>query len=152
MAPSSAQSTDVVVPTEPRISTPVSGSPMFPTLSFSNNTVTTSSMRKGQTTQPGDQATQSEEPTTTTTLTGISSVFVTVPGSGTDSPTVSPLPVATGGRSINPPNVDDYSYLGCFGSQTGFQTFNLAADSDDMTIERCIDACDGLTYIGLFER
>lgn len=125
---------------------------MFPTLSFSNNTVTTSSMRKGQTTQPGDQATQSEEPTTTTTLTGISSVFVTVPGSGTDSPTVSPLPVATGGRSINPPNVDDYSYLGCFGSQTGFQTFNLAADSDDMTIERCIDACDGLTYIGLFER
>ncbi|RBR07942.1 uncharacterized protein FIESC28_10456 [Fusarium coffeatum] len=151
VVPSSAQSTDVIVPRESNIGTSVSGSPMFTTLSFSNNTITTSSMRKEQTTQPGDQATQSEEPTTTTTLTGISSVFVTVPGSGTDSPTVSPLPVATGGRSINPPNVDDYSYLGCFGSQTGFQTFNLAADSDDMTIERCIDACDGLTYIGLFE-
>ncbi|CAG7560202.1 unnamed protein product [Fusarium equiseti] len=151
VVPSSAQSSDVIVPGESSISTPVSGSPVFPTLSFSNNTITTSSMRKEQATQPGEQATQSEEPTTTTTLTGISSVFVTIPGSGTDSPTVSPLPVATGGRSINPPNVDDYSYLGCFGSQTGFQTFNLAADSDNMTIERCIDACNGLTYIGLFE-
>lgn len=84
-------------------------------------------------------------------MTGISSVEVTIPGSGTNSATVSSLPVATGGSSVNPAKIDDYAYLGCFGSQTGFQTFNEKAESDDMTIEKCIEACDGLTYIGLFE-
>jgi hypothetical protein len=124
----------------------MSGNPVFPSTVFpSNNTTTTTSTNRKE------QATQSEEPTTTTTLTGISSVLVTIPGSGTDTPTVSPLPVATGGKTINPDKIGDYSYLGCFGSQTGFQTFDLAADSDDMTIERCVDACNGLTYIGLFE-
>jgi hypothetical protein len=82
---------------------------------------------------------------------GISSVLVTIPGSGTDSPTVSPIPVATGGRSVNPAKVGDYSYLGCFGSQAGFQTFDLNTESDDMTIEQCVDSCNGLTYIGIFE-
>ncbi|KAF5017451.1 hypothetical protein F66182_10621 [Fusarium sp. NRRL 66182] len=93
----------------------------------------------------------SEEPTTTTTMTGLSTVLVTIPGSGTNRPTVSPLPVATGGRSVNPANIGDYSYLGCFGSQTGFQTFEMAVESDDMSIEQCIRACNGLTYIGVFE-
>lgn len=120
---------------------------MFPSTNFhDNSTIATRTDRKGK-------ATQSEEPTTTTTLTmtGISSVLVTIPGSGTDTPTVTPLPVATGGKSANPSKIGDYSYLGCFGSQNGFQTFDLADDSDDMTIERCVDACNGLTYIGLFE-
>ncbi|KAM0563513.1 hypothetical protein ACHAPJ_001234 [Fusarium lateritium] len=91
------------------------------------------------------------EPMTTTTMTGVSTILVTIPGSGTDSATVSSLPVATGGRSVNPAIIDDYSYLGCFGSQTGFQTFDLTTESDDMTIEKCIQSCGGLTYVGIFE-
>ncbi|CEF85685.1 unnamed protein product [Fusarium graminearum] len=143
----STQASDVIITGESATTTPMSGRPVFPSTNFhDNSTIATRTDRKGK-------ATQSEEPTTTTTLTmtGISSVLVTIPGSGTDTPTVTPLPVATGGKSANPSKIGDYSYLGCFGSQNGFQTFDLADDSDDMTIERCVDACNGLTYIGLFE-
>ncbi|OBS19299.1 hypothetical protein FPOA_11023 [Fusarium poae] len=142
----STQASDVIAPGASATNTPMSEKPVFPSTTFpGNNTITTRTDRK-------EKATQSEEPTTTTTLTltGISSVMVTIPGSGT-TPTVTPLPVATGGKSVNPSKIGDYSYLGCFGSQTGFQTFELANDSDDMTIERCVNACNGLTYIGLFE-
>ncbi|EKJ77538.1 hypothetical protein FPSE_02288 [Fusarium pseudograminearum CS3096] len=143
----STQASDVIVPGESATNTPMSGRPVFPSTNFSgNSTINTRTDRK-------EKTTQSEEPTTTTTLTmtGISSVLVTIPGSGTDTPTVTPLPVATGGKSANPSQIGDYSYLGCFRSQSGFQTFDLADDSDDMTIERCVNACNGLTYIGLFE-
>ncbi|KAM0228977.1 hypothetical protein ACHAP5_011801 [Fusarium lateritium] len=138
VVPSSSSETSTQI-SEPSLNTPISENPPFPSTVFpSNSSVTT-------------RLSQSEEPTTTTTITGISSVLVTIPGSGTDSPTVSPIPVATGGRSVNPAKVGDYSYLGCFGSQTGFQTFDLNTESDDMTIEQCVDACNGLTYIGIFE-
>ncbi|RGP78569.1 glycoside hydrolase family 16 [Fusarium longipes] len=144
----STETSAVVVPVESATNTPMSENPVFPSTTFpGNNTINTGTTR----TNRKEPATQSEEPTTTTTLTGISSVLVTIPGSGTDTPTVSPLPVATGGKTINPSKIGDYSYIGCFGSQNGFQTFDLAVDSDDMTIERCIEACNGLTYIGLFE-
>ncbi|KAM0343996.1 hypothetical protein ACHAPU_008054 [Fusarium lateritium] len=140
-----SEPTDVIRPGETNTNTPISGNLVFPTASLPRNSSTV--------TRPDskDKASQSEELTTTTTLTGASSVFVTIPGSGSDSPTVSPIPVATGGSSVNPAKVGDYSYLGCFGSQTGFQTFDLSTDSDDMTIEQCVDACNGLTYIGIFE-
>ncbi|KAM0506223.1 hypothetical protein ACHAP8_001257 [Fusarium lateritium] len=143
----STQAWDVIVPGTSATNTPISGKPAFPGTAFpGNSTITTRTDRK-------EKATQSEEPTTTTTLTltGISSIMVTIPGSGIDTPTVTPLPVATGGKSVNPSKIGDYSYLGCFGSQTGFQTFDLADGSDDMTVERCVGACNGLTYIGLFE-
>ncbi|KAF4443906.1 mixed-linked glucanase precursor MLG1 [Fusarium acutatum] len=124
----------------PDPNTPISGNTRFP-----NNTAIVTRPR------PKEGESTTAEPTTTTTLTGISSVEVTIPGSGTNSATVSSLPVATGGSSVNPAKIDDYAYLGCFGSQTGFQTFNEKAESDDMTIEKCIETCNGLTYIGLFE-
>ncbi|CEI40256.1 hypothetical protein FVEN_g1811 [Fusarium venenatum] len=143
----STQASDVIIPGASATNTPMSGKPVFPGTAFpGNSTITTRTDLK-------EKATQSEEPTTTTTLTltGVSSILVTIPGSGTDAPTVTPLPIATGGKSVNPSKIGDYSYLGCFGSQTGFQTFDLADDSDDMTVERCVGACNGLTYVGLFE-
>ncbi|PCD43989.1 hypothetical protein AU210_003071 [Fusarium oxysporum f. sp. radicis-cucumerinum] len=134
--------TEISIPSAstPGPNTPISGNTRFP-----NSTAIVTRPR------PKEDASATAEPTTTTTLTGISSVEVTIPGSGTNSATVSSLPVATGGSSVNPAKIDDYAYLGCFGSQTGFQTFNEKAESDDMTIEKCIEACNGLTYIGLFE-
>ncbi|RGP59696.1 hypothetical protein FSPOR_11133 [Fusarium sporotrichioides] len=142
----STETPDNIVAGKSATNTPMSGKPVFPSTAFPGNNTTTRTDRN-------EKATQSEEPTATTTLalTGISSVVVTIPGSGTDTPTVTPLPVVTGGKSANPSEIGDYSYLGCFGSQNGFQTFDLADDSDDMTIEKCVDACNGRTYIGLFE-
>ncbi|KAF4342217.1 mixed-linked glucanase precursor MLG1 [Fusarium beomiforme] len=134
--------TEISIPSAstPGPNTPVSGNTRFPN---STSIVTRPT--------PKEESSETEEPMTTTTLTGISSVVVTIPGSGTNSPTVSSLPVATGGSSVNPAKIGDYAYLGCFGSQTGFQTFNEKTESDDMTIEKCIDACKGLTYVGIFE-
>ncbi|KAF5000967.1 hypothetical protein FGRMN_1337 [Fusarium graminum] len=134
-----SEPTTVIMPGETNTNTPISGNPVFPSTTLPRNSSTiTRPNFKGKTSQ-------SEELTTTTTLTGVSSVLVIIPGSGSESPTVSPIPVATGGRSVNPAKVGDYSYLGCFGSQTGFQTFDLSVESDGMTIEQCVDACDGLT-------
>ncbi|KAF4457010.1 hypothetical protein F53441_1025 [Fusarium austroafricanum] len=125
VVPSSSSST-----TSPQISvseagthgsnTPISGGTRSPSTSFSNSTSIVTRPR------PGEQASE----------TGGSSILVTIPGSGTGSPTVSTLPVATGGSSVNPDKIGDYSYLGCFRSQTGFQTFDEAVESDDMTIEK----------------
>ncbi|KAF4972681.1 hypothetical protein FSARC_830 [Fusarium sarcochroum] len=126
--------------------TPISGNMGGSTMSVpSNNSIST------RPPSPKEDSSSTGEPMTTTTMTGVSTILVTIPGSGTDSATVSPLPVATGGRSVNPASIGDYSYLGCFGSETGFQTFKLTTESDDMTIEQCIQACGGLTYIGIFE-
>ena len=77
--------------------------------------------------------------------------MVTIPGQGTNSPTVSPLPVVGGGSSVNPDRIGNYSYIGCFGSRTGFLTFEETSQSGDMTIQSCIDACGGSTYIGVYE-
>lgn len=77
--------------------------------------------------------------------------MVTIPGQGTSSPTVSPLPVVGGGSSVNPDRIDNYSYIGCFGSRTGFLTFDETSWSADMTIQSCIQACGGSTYIGVYE-
>lgn len=100
-----------------------------------------------------NQTSTSEELTTTTTMTSYmtSTIMVTIPGSGTDSATVSPLPVVTGGAPTNPNQIGDYSYLGCFGSRNGFQTFGQADQSGDMDLEKCIEACNGKTYAGVYD-
>ncbi|KAF4470761.1 mixed-linked glucanase precursor MLG1 [Fusarium albosuccineum] len=107
------------------------------------------------TTTPGtplpNNGTLSVEPTTTTTITGHTTIFVTVPGSGTDGPSVRPLPVAAGGGSANPDRIGNYAYIGCFGSRARFPTFEKVAQSEFMTLERCVRSCDGKTYIGVFE-
>ncbi|KAM5348212.1 hypothetical protein ACJ41O_008036 [Fusarium nematophilum] len=122
--------------------TPDSGNPDSP-LSGSPNTANPGN--------PRNQTSPSSEPTTTTTLTRSSTIFITIPGQGTSSPTIRPLPVDGSGASANPDRIGDYSYIGCFGSRTGFQTFDETAQSDEMTLERCIRACRGKTYIGVFQ-
>ncbi|RSM01468.1 hypothetical protein CEP52_008531 [Fusarium oligoseptatum] len=89
--------------------------------------------------------------TMTKTMTTHSTIMVTIPGQGTSSPTVSPLPVVDGGSSVNPDRIGNYSYIGCFGSRTGFLTFEETTQSADMTIQSCIEACGGTTYIGVYQ-
>ncbi|RSL52313.1 hypothetical protein CEP54_010978 [Fusarium duplospermum] len=89
--------------------------------------------------------------TMTKTMTTRSTIMVTIPGQGTSSPTVSPLPVVDGGSSVNPDRIGNYSYIGCFGSGTGFLTFEERTQSADMTIQSCIEACGDTTYIGVYQ-
>ncbi|KAI8679781.1 hypothetical protein NCS57_00256700 [Fusarium keratoplasticum] len=99
-----------------------------------------------------NQTTSGESTSTMTkTMTTHSTIMVTIPRQGTSSPTVSPLPVVGGGSSVNPDRIGNYSYIGCFGSRTGFLTFDETSQSADMTIESCIQACGGSTYIGVYE-
>lgn len=59
-------------------------------------------------------------------------------------------PVATR-APVNPIKINHYSYLGCFYSNSGFETFHEVADSRDMTLERCVDLCNKKTYVGIFD-
>lgn len=79
---------------------------------------------------------------TTTTMTSLSTTTQTISGVTT--------PTSTGGSS-NPSVIDKYSYLGCFGSKTGFRTFSNAKTDDKMTLETCVKLCNGVTYAGVFE-
>lgn len=124
------------------------------TITTDSNTIITTPIPSNGTnifTTPGTAPGITTEPTTTTTMTSGSTMFVTIPGTngsttgvvvpaGTDAPTAS-----------NPGKIGDYSYLGCFGSTSSFPTFDLTSESDDMTLEKCIDVCHGATYAGAFE-
>lgn len=92
------------------------------------------------------------EPAATTIMTTWSTVVVTMPGASTPSPFPSTPPSSDLPSASNKPTIGDYTYLGCFRSSSNFRTFELALDSAAMTIEKCIDACGGLTYVGVFER
>ncbi|CAM1511552.1 Fc.00g090650.m01.CDS01 [Cosmosporella sp. VM-42] len=92
----------------------------------------------------GGQSHNTSEPTTTTTMTSFSTTTVTVPGQGSSNPSPTDVPA-------NPSRIGNHSYLGCFGSSSGFQTFDLADQNGQMTLEKCVEACNGATYAGVFE-
>jgi hypothetical protein len=76
------------------------------------------------------------EPTTTLTMTSRSTSFVTVGSEPTGEP-------------ANPVTIGGFSHIGCFGSSTGFETFEEIQDSPDMTLELCINLCSTSTYAGV---
>lgn len=146
--PSSRESSDGKSPTTPAASPvkpkqsndPTTGGPSPANPSSSSHRSVSNQTMSGESTS-----------TTTKTMTTHSTIMVTIPGQGTSSPTVSPLPVVGGGGPVNPDRISNYSYIGCFGSRTGFQTFNDTSQSADMTIQSCIEACSGATYIGVYQ-
>ena len=71
--------------------------------------------------------------------------------SGSFNPIATATPAPEPNVPSNPAKIGDYTYLGCFGSQAGFETFDFATESRAMTFEACIEACEGTRYIGLFE-
>ncbi|RDA96100.1 hypothetical protein CP533_1808 [Ophiocordyceps camponoti-saundersi (nom. inval.)] len=81
-------------------------------------------------------------PTTVTSSTAVASPTTT----RTSMPLMSldelPNPVA----AVNPSRIGRYAYLGCFGSLNGFKTFSHVVESSQMTLEICIDACDGRKF------
>lgn len=111
--------------------------------------------------------TPAAEPTTTTSEDG--GFTISTPGnepsatpSRSSSRIPSSIPSSTSsststGTSIsiasasNPDRIGSYSYLGCFGSTSGFTTFALTEEDTEMTLELCVDSCNGITYAGVFE-
>ncbi|KAJ2974046.1 hypothetical protein NQ176_g6259 [Zarea fungicola] len=91
----------------------------------------------------------SPESTVTTTLTSITgTTTVTVLRSHIPTATLPPPTVKT---DINPANLDEYSYLGCFGSSSNFESFMKVAEKADMSLEKCIAMCHGKKYAGIFD-
>ncbi|RDA86087.1 hypothetical protein CP532_1152 [Ophiocordyceps camponoti-leonardi (nom. inval.)] len=88
-----------------------------------------------------------------------SSTVVTSPKAGTSS-TVGASPATTMtsmplvsfdelprlAAAVNPSRIGRYAYLGCFGSLNGFKTFNKVVESSHMTLEMCVDLCDGRKF------
>ncbi|PFH59059.1 hypothetical protein XA68_12877 [Ophiocordyceps unilateralis] len=50
--------------------------------------------------------------------------------------------------TANPSTIGRYAYLGCFGSLNGFKTFRQVKESEQMTLEMCVELCDGQTFAG----
>ncbi|KAM3549625.1 hypothetical protein ARSEF4850_008752 [Beauveria asiatica] len=65
-------------------------------------------------------------------------------------PTAS-LPSPSGPLRANPANLNDFSYLGCFGSSSDFKSFAKVGDSPDMNLGKCTELCRGNKYAGVFE-
>ncbi|KAM3515260.1 hypothetical protein MY11210_001153 [Beauveria gryllotalpidicola] len=65
-------------------------------------------------------------------------------------PTAS-LPSPSGPPHANPANLNDFSYLGCFGSSSDFKSFAKVDDSPDMDLNKCTALCRGKKYAGVFE-
>jgi hypothetical protein len=53
---------------------------------------------------------------------------------------------------VNPHDIGESVYLGCFGSASQFQTFKQVSNSPSMTLDKCVEACSGNKYAGVFER
>lgn len=99
--------------------------------------------------------TPAAEPTTTTSEDG--GFTTSTPGnelsatpSRSSSRITSSTSISTASAS-NPDQIGDYSYLGCFGSTSGFTTFDLTEEDNEMTLELCVKSCNGITYAGVFE-
>ncbi|KAH7160869.1 hypothetical protein EDB81DRAFT_682109 [Dactylonectria macrodidyma] len=123
--------------------------PTSPMTTLSNGTasITTPGPVDATTTTPFSNMTDSR--TTENTATGSAATGSTAtesddPASGSTSPTDSP-------STANPGRIGDYTYLGCFSSTSRFPTFNLTQESGEMTLERCVNACAGVTYAGVYE-
>ncbi|KAJ3497051.1 hypothetical protein NLG97_g2206 [Lecanicillium saksenae] len=87
------------------------------------------------------------ESTSWTTTTRTDTTTVTVPG---NIPTAT-LPAPSGKAHHNPANLNDFSYLGCFGSNSDFKSFDKVADSPDMDLKKCTGLCKGKKYAGVFD-
>ncbi|KAH6607586.1 glycoside hydrolase family 16 protein [Trichoderma cornu-damae] len=122
--------------------------------------------RKPRPSRPGrpDRPDAEDEPTTTTTMRTQSTETVTVLATGYHHPhgpfgphgddapltAAAPIePVATT-APVHPTSVNEYSYLGCFHSSSGFRSFHEVADGEDMNLERCVELCDDEAYAGVF--
>lgn len=69
---------------------------------------------------------------------------------GPHVPVVTIEPVATK-APVNPITIKDYSYLGCFHSDSDFGSFRQVDSGKDMALERCIDLCHEQKYAGVFD-
>ncbi|KAK5998635.1 putative endo-1,3(4)-beta-glucanase [Cladobotryum mycophilum] len=53
--------------------------------------------------------------------------------------------------TTNPSKIGDFSYLGCFESDSSFRSFEKVGESKNMTAEHCIKLCKDRTYAGVFD-
>ncbi|EGX94761.1 GPI anchored endo-1,3(4)-beta-glucanase [Cordyceps militaris CM01] len=86
---------------------------------------------------------------TTTTSLGSITALTTAERAG-PIPTAS-LPAPGSNPRANPANLNDFSYLGCFGSSSDFKSFTKVADRADMDLDRCTELCNGKKYAGVFD-
>lgn len=114
------------------------------------------------------------ESATTTTVKTTSTVYTTVPNpativssfmhNGTVVIQTTVQSIATAGPSSTAPpspstdplvpdhgpaSIGEYTYLGCYGSATGFQSFVPKTSAADMTLEKCVDLCKPGKYAGV---
>lgn len=61
------------------------------------------------------------------------------------SASASASPIADG----NPASIDDFAYLGCFSSTSGYSSFTLSGTNNRMTLEECTSLCSSSKYAGV---
>ncbi|TQV96523.1 hypothetical protein V2A60_003085 [Cordyceps javanica] len=88
------------------------------------------------------------DPATTTSSSVVNTPIA--PESQSSIPTTS-LPSPNGVAHLNPASLNDFSYLGCFGSSSDFASFEKVADSADMNLRKCTELCKGKKYAGVYD-
>ncbi|RTE70131.1 hypothetical protein BHE90_015477 [Fusarium euwallaceae] len=86
----------------------------------------------------------------TTQFTNSSSI-ATSTEPATDTATSASSSSTSTAEPSHPDTVGNFRFLGCIGSDDGFPTFILAADSEDNTLESCAAACEGSNYFGTYD-
>lgn len=120
-------------------------SPSEPTTTTTMTTTTTTTVRANSAggVQPGDNnnTPSANKPYGNSTSTRHPAPFI---------PNPSPLPAAP--VPANPGSVGNSTYLGCYGSSTGFETFRKVKESEDMTVDMCVKLCERSMFAGVFEK
>ncbi|PQK09821.1 hypothetical protein BB8028_0002g01450 [Beauveria bassiana] len=147
----SIQSRPSVIPVTSLSSTPPSGSnndtmTRLPAANSSSSSVPTSLVVSSSVPSAAGPSNSSSFITNISTRFPSSTVLVTQG----PIPTAS-LPSPSGPLRANPANLNDFSYLGCFGSSSDFKSFTKVADSPDMNLNKCTVLCNGKKYAGVFE-
>lgn len=60
------------------------------------------------------------------------------------------IPSSTAGLE-DPANIGDFAFLGCFGSNSSYPTFNIAGSDAAMTPEVCVGLCASNKYAGVYD-
>ncbi|KAM3500994.1 hypothetical protein MY10362_005920 [Beauveria mimosiformis] len=99
---------------------------------------------------PSNSSSSASTAIVTNIPTRFSSSSTVLVSQGGPIPTAS-LPSPSGPLRANPANLNDFSYLGCFGSSSDFKSFAKVGDSPDMDLDKCTELCRGKKYAGVFE-
>ncbi|EON97590.1 putative endo- -beta- protein [Phaeoacremonium minimum UCRPA7] len=121
----------------------VSSSSSAASLGFPSRTVTLSGIF-------GNSSTVAPASTGLPTAATTADATTTPAGVSVSSTNTAVIPSSTAGLN-DPAAIGDFTFLGCFGSNSSYPTFNIAGSDAAMTPEVCVGLCASNKYAGVYD-